>query len=147
MKTTILRSCGVSLITLSTGFYAMGQEQAGNFLKAGLSDGNKLVNAYFAPSMKGFGQGINDGWYNTAKPLGLLGFDLRFNLGVGLVDKVDQTYNFNNIGLNTDHNGTYTVLEPGADPNRPSLYGVKEAHPPKAYVHSNVNGVDTLIAA
>lgn len=122
------------------------QEQSGNFLKAGVSDGTKLINAYFAPSLKGFGQGINDGWYNTAKPLGLWGFDLRFNLGIGLVDKVDQSYNINNLGLNTDRSKPYLVLAPGVDPKRPSLYGIKEANPPKAYVRSNVGGVDTLIS-
>lgn len=136
------------MLTISTLTNVLAQEQSGNFLKAGLDDGNKLVNAYFAPSIKGFGQGINDGWYNTAKPLGILGFDLRFNLGIGIVDKVDQSYNFNNLDLNTDHSkGTYIVLAPGSDPNRQSLYGIKETNPPKAFVRSTINGVDTTIAS
>jgi hypothetical protein len=123
------------------------QDLAGAFINSGLSDANKLVEAYLSSTSKGVGQGMNDGWHNTAKPLGLYGFDLRFNVGFGFVPEAQRTYNINNIGLNTDHSKPYLVLPAGTNPNQPTLYGNTDQNPPTAQVRINVGGLDTMLTS
>jgi hypothetical protein len=145
MKTKLLKSSASLLFGIIAGILNLyAQDQSGNFLKGGIDNGNKLINAYLGPTMKNFAQGINDGWNNTAKPLGTWGLDLRLNVGVGLVAVRDRTYNFNDLGLR-QADGTYLRLPEGRDPNLPTLYGPHEANPPKIDVRGNVNGVDTSI--
>ena len=43
-----------------------------------IAQGEKLIEAYFTPMAESFGAGLNSGWYNTAKPHSLGGFDLTF---------------------------------------------------------------------
>ena len=45
-----------------------------------MNEANKLIEAYFSPLAESYGTGLNSGWYNTAKPHKLFGFDLTFNL-------------------------------------------------------------------
>jgi hypothetical protein len=121
------------------------QDLAGNFIRSGVSDANKLADAYLSTTMKGMGQSMNDGWHNTAKPLGLLGFDLRFNVGFGFVPEKDRSYNFYNIGLNADRSQPYLVLPAGTDPNQPTLYGDHNANPPMAQLRISFAGFDTML--
>lgn len=121
------------------------QDLAGNFIRSGISDANRLAEAYLSTTIKGMGQGLNDGWHNTAKPLGVLGLDLRFSVGFGFVPEADRTYNFYGIGLNTDHSKPYLVLPAGTNPNQPTVYGEHSSNPPEAQVRVSYAGFDTLL--
>src|SRR5437868_14573414 len=145
MKKTILTFLSLFACLITFPVRSHAQDLAGNFLKAGLSDANKLLGAYLGTTTKGLGQGLNDGWHNTAKPLGKGGLDLRVNVGVGIVPQRDQTFNFNEIGLNTDHSKPYIVLAPGSDPNQPTLYGSAAPNYTKAQVHGTINDRDTVL--
>lgn len=74
------------------------------YLKAGLDDAKALTESYVSPFMKGFGYGINNGWYNTAKAHKSLGFDLTFTAHMVFVPKSSEFFtfddsNYNNIRL------------------------------------------------
>jgi len=139
MKKHLLKATAIlSIAFLFTSQNALAQDQVGEFLKSGVDDGNKLINAYMSPMMKGFAQGLNDGWYNTAKPLGLGGFDIKFNLGASIVPAADQSFNMNNLGLNTDPNKARFVMPNGSDPNLPTLYGTKNSNSPWVDVMSRI---------
>ena len=77
--------------------------QFGNFdfLKSGAADGAKIIQAYVAPWANAFGGGLNSGWYNTAKPHKLLGFDLTTSINVGMVPASEDTYNVSDLHLTT----------------------------------------------
>ena len=76
-------------------FSTVSFSQLGNvdFLKSAPADGAKFLQAYMAPWANAFGAGLNGGWYNTAKPHKLLGFDLTTSFNVvqipSSVDKFD----------------------------------------------------------
>ena len=40
-----------------------------------------------------FGAGLNNGWYNTAKPHSLGGFDLTFTLNTVIIPNSAETFN------------------------------------------------------
>tara|TARA_B100000902_G_scaffold163425_2_gene158601 strand:- start:16223 stop:17224 length:1002 start_codon:yes stop_codon:yes gene_type:complete len=56
-----------------------------------------LVEAYFSPLSESVSNGINNGWYNTAKPHGILGFDLSFSLNMIHIPEEALSYNPNDL--------------------------------------------------
>lgn len=125
MKTNKLRTLLiVSFTTISIGSFAQGGlGDMGAFLRSGVGDAEKIMKSYTSPLLKGFAQGLNDGWYNTARPLGLGGFDLRVNFGAAFVPSKDQSFDFTGIGLNTDPAKARMKLPAGTSPNLPTMYG------------------------
>lgn len=63
------------------------------------SDVTKLSEAFFKPLFKGYGFGMNSGWYNSAKTKNLFKFDLRIQGSAAFVPESDQTFAINNLGL------------------------------------------------
>tara|TARA_B100000700_G_C14961388_1_gene816655 strand:- start:157 stop:1146 length:990 start_codon:yes stop_codon:yes gene_type:complete len=53
----------------------------------------KFMEAYFSPIGESFGAGMNNGWYNTAKPHKLLGFDVTLTLNLVSVPNEMQHFN------------------------------------------------------
>lgn len=76
------------------------QQEVGNLFVSGPADATKLVNAYLDPLYKGLGQGLSDGWTNTAKSKGFLKFELRFSASGAIVPQSARSYDVNTLGLN-----------------------------------------------
>lgn len=93
-KIAVLAIAGFSITST-----ASAQGDVANLLKAGAGDASKLVQAYTTPFFRGFGAGLNGGWYNTAKPHGLGRFDVTFNLNACMVPTADQTYDASTLGF------------------------------------------------
>jgi len=85
---------------ISTSVFA--QEQMSEFLRAGASDGSKVLNAYASPMLKSFGANMNAGWFNTAKVHGLGGFSINFCTNVALVPAADKTFDVSSLGLSAN---------------------------------------------
>jgi hypothetical protein len=66
-----------------------------------ISQGEKLIEAYFTPMAESFGAGLNNGWYNTAKPHSLGGFDITFTLNTVIIPNAAETFNILDAGLTT----------------------------------------------
>jgi hypothetical protein len=77
----------------------LAQEDVGGLFKSTPADATKLVDAYMSPLFKGLGVGLNSGWHNTAKTKSFLRFDLRITATAAFVPSKDQSYNTNNLGL------------------------------------------------
>jgi hypothetical protein len=89
-----------------------------DFLKTAPADGVKYLQAYISPWANAFGAGLNGGWYNTAKPHKLLGFDITAGVNVGLVPSSAETFDISSIGLSSSITGTGkmpTVAGPKSD--------------------------------
>jgi len=71
-------------------------------VQAGPADASKLINAYGRPLFKGFGLGMNSGWTNTAKTLGLFHFDLRVTASAVIVPTSERTFDVTKIGLSSN---------------------------------------------
>ena len=94
-----------------------------DFLKSATADGVSILEAYIAPYTNAFGAGLNGGWYNTAKPHKLGGFDLTIGLNVGMVPAADETFDLSTLGLSTNMNpktGTAPTIA-GPDEGRPTM--------------------------
>ncbi len=68
-------------------------------IRSSPGDATRLVQNYAEPLFKGFGTGLNSGWNNTAKTLGLLHVDLRITASAAFVPQSDKGFDVRNIGL------------------------------------------------
>lgn len=64
-----------------------------------LNDANTLAKAYLEPFGKGFGASLNSGWYNTAKPHKLGGFDITFSLATSIPPSSAKTFDVSKLDL------------------------------------------------
>jgi hypothetical protein len=77
-------------------------QNVSELVKSGPGDATKLANAYLTPGFKGFGFGMNSGWYGSAKTKGLGKFDFYFIQGTAAFpSKADQTFDLKNLGLSS----------------------------------------------
>ena len=88
-----------TLLSGLIGLSSFGQTQ--NILAGDIAQGKKLIEAYFTPMTEGFGAGLNSGWYNTAKPHSLGGFDLTFTLNTVIIPNSGKTFNIEDAGGTT----------------------------------------------
>jgi len=85
-----------TLLSGLIGLSSFGQIQ--NILANDIAQGEKLIEAYFTPMAGSFGAGLNSGWYNTAKPHSLGGFDLTFTLNTVIIPNSAETFNIKAAG-------------------------------------------------
>ncbi|MGM0581073.1 MAG: DUF6588 family protein [Bacteroidota bacterium] len=62
----------------------------------GLGDANTYLKNYMNPFAASLGNGLANGWYNTAKPHKTLGFDLTVNFNFATIPDAASTFDFNN---------------------------------------------------
>jgi hypothetical protein len=91
MKKLLFTLLSVLIVSSSFG-------QLNKILPGDIEQGEKLIEAYFTPMTGSFGSGLNSGWYNTAKPHSLGGFDLTFTLNTVIIPGSAKTFNIKNAG-------------------------------------------------
>jgi hypothetical protein len=104
----------ISLFLFSLASFSQFEDV--DFLRTAPADGVKYMEAYISPWANAFGAGLNGGWYNTAKPHKLGGFDITLNASVGIVPTSAQTFDASKIGLSSSVTGagiSSTVAGPG----------------------------------
>src|SRR5664279_1550493 len=129
-KQTVKRSGILMIILVLFSSVSFSQFKNVDFLKSAPADGVKYLQAYISPWANAFGSGLSGGWYNTAKPHKLLGFDITIGASVGIVPTSAQTFDASKIGLSTSITGTGIS---------PTVAGAKSDGPTMSY---NVNGVN-----
>ena len=85
-----------TILAIFSGLSSFGQIQ--NILADDIAQGEKLIEAYFTPMAESFGAGLNSGWYNTAKPHNLGGFDLTLTLNTVIIPSSAKTFNIKSAG-------------------------------------------------
>jgi hypothetical protein len=110
----------VALISALVIFSSVTFSQFDNvdFLRSAPADGAKFLEAYVSPWANAFGAGLNGGWYNTAKPHKLGGFDITTSFNVGMVPSSADKFDISKIGLSSSLTGTgltSSVSGPNAD--------------------------------
>src|SRR6056297_968172 len=95
-------------------------DDLGTFMSFG-SNTEKLLKAYIRPYTNALGTDLSSGWYNTAKPHKLGGFDVTFTLNTTIVPTADRSFNPNGLGLEgitSSSNSSPTAMgknKPGAE--------------------------------
>lgn len=110
---------------------SQAQSEMGDFVKGGIDDAEKLLNAYASPLGESFGANLNAGWVNTAAPLKAGRFELKLVANVAFVPKVEQTYNLDALGFRNPVERTIngeTAVEQWQYPNKmaPTIFGSRE---------------------
>lgn len=105
-----------------------------DFLKAGVNDGMKLLEAYIAPYANASGAGFNSAWYNTAKPHKFGGFDITFSIGAGFVPETANEYDLSEL------NFSQLELVNPSNSIAPTVAGVTTTGP-ELHVMENLPGV------
>ncbi|HMR57339.1 MAG TPA: hypothetical protein PLM56_06180 [Cyclobacteriaceae bacterium] len=83
--------------TVSSGAWS---QDINDLIKGSLEDANKMVEGYTMPALKAFGYGVNQGWYNTAKPHKKFGVDLTISASAVYIPNSDLFYKVDNSQLN-----------------------------------------------
>lgn len=78
---------------------AQAQDNMANLFKEGIPDGKYLLNGYLSPFAKSVSLGLNQGWYNTAKPHKVAGFDITVTLNGMFIPESDLFYTVDNTQL------------------------------------------------
>ena len=91
-NSTFLKTLCLGLISLLSLTVAHAQENITTFIKAGAFDASTLTAAYIGPIAKGFGAGMNGGWYHTAKPHGLARFDVTLSINAATIPDADKVF-------------------------------------------------------
>lgn len=102
---------------------ALAQEDIDQLLVESVEDGRKLIGAYVSPFMKSVSLGMNQGWYNTAKPHKIAGIDLTITVNAMTVPDDELIFDPATLGL------TQVELDPSSlgYPNSPTMLGPADA--------------------
>lgn len=79
-----------------------------------IAAGKSLIEAYLSPFGNSLGASLNNGWYNTAKPHKLGGFDVTFTLNMAFIGADHKSFNLDDITKGTNFVG---------DENTPTFLG------------------------
>lgn len=128
MKRLMLIVCCALLFQISNA-----QNSAIEFLKAGKNDANALVQAYLNPYAMALGDGLNNGWYNSAATHKLFGFDLSISVSAIQIPSSATTFDLTQIGLSN-----HLTLENSSNKMAPTVAGPDQEGP--RLVINDVNG-------
>lgn len=78
---------------------AFSQTDVVEFIKGGKADASKLFQSYLEPYAFALGDGLNNGWYNSAAPHKLFGFDLTVSLSAIQVPEQSQSFDISKLNL------------------------------------------------
>lgn len=100
---TLFIFTSLSLVSYSQSNIVSGSQDAANFLSA-----------YFSPFSESIGAGLNRGWYNTAKPHKLAGFDVSLSLNLITIDDNLASFDVNKLdNFSSSSTSTPTILGSG----------------------------------
>jgi hypothetical protein len=90
----------LTLIFVLCSFISFAQIDLESILEGGTGDAQTFLKGYVGPAAIGFGNGINGGWYTTAKTHKLFGFDVAVIANAAFVPSNAETFTFNNADYN-----------------------------------------------
>jgi len=115
------------ILVICAGFFlfqiAFSQSDVVKFLIAGKADANILARAYLNPYALALGDGLNNGWYNSAKTHKLFGLDLSVSVSAIKIPQSATTFDLNTLGF------TKLVLEDPLKHIAPTVAGTDVAGP------------------
>ena len=94
MKKLILIICAGLIFKV-----AFSQTNVVEFLKGGKADANKLFQVYLEPYALALGDGLNNGWYNSAATHKMFGFDLSVSVSGIQIPESAKTFDISKLNL------------------------------------------------
>lgn len=98
---------------LIVGFVLQSSSQ--NVILESSEDAKAFLGSYFSPFSQTLGAGLNNGWYNTAKPHKPAGFDVSLSINLVSVTDENKLFNVNELDhFSASPNATPTILGNGS---------------------------------
>ena len=98
---------------LIVGFVLQSSSQ--NVILESSEDAKAFLGSYFSPFSQTLGAGLNNGWYNTAKPHKPAGFDVSLSINLVSVTDENKLFNVNELDhFSASPNTTPTILGNGS---------------------------------
>lgn len=133
-----------TLLFLLMATFSFGQINLESILEGGVGDAQTLIKGYIQPIPVGFGNGINGGWYTTAKSHKLFGIDLAVIANAAFVPTISESFTFtnsdySNIKLYSD------PTNPNASAEMPTVFGSQslDDRPLLEFTDSSGNSIAT----
>lgn len=119
--TTLKRLTGVFALSIFS-LSAFAQDDIDNLLNENIDDSRKIIGAYISPFMKSISLGLNQGWYNTAKPHKLIGIDITVTVSAMAIPNKQTFFTPSKLGL------THITLDESSEsyPKAPTMFGPDE---------------------
>lgn len=131
-------------IAVSSFTASNAQGDLGEILKGSSADATYLAEGYIAPFLRTYSSGLNQGWYNTAKPHKVGGFDLTVSVALVKVPESDKTFTVDNSKLsniflyNTNQPASSNLSPATGTGQVPTIFGSSTA-PSYRFKDSNDN--------
>lgn len=128
---------------LAASVFSVYAQDIDDIIKGSVADAKLLLEGYVGPGMRGIGSGLNQGWYNTAKPHDKFGLDLTVTTTLVYIPSSEEFYRVDNTKLNriklAEYDGKQIPLNGSADV--PTIFGPDKAPSYTVYDESGiVNG-------
>jgi hypothetical protein len=133
-------------LALAVGLQSALYSQFSNvdFLKGGAADAQALFQEYLTPYANIFGADLNAGWYNSAKPHKLGGFDVTFTANTAWAPPSARTFDASKItGLSPE---AHWIKNASGNFISPTIAGKLNAEVPTLQYIKNVAGTDVKLA-
>lgn len=107
---------------------AFAQGDLGELLRGSQADAKYLAEGYISPFLRTYAAGINQGWYNTAKPHKIGGIDFTLSGALVTIPGSDRTFtidnsSLNNIYLKNANNGGGAISPANGTGQVPTIFG------------------------
>lgn len=114
-----MKKIGIYLTFIAIGNLSFAQLPFDKIIEAGAADAETYLQGYMEPAFVGFGLGFNSGWYNTAKPHKLFGFDITAGVSLAEIPDENKFFTFDNADYTSMQltNGNTAQLPTFAGPN------------------------------
>lgn len=86
----------ITMALVLSSMVSFSQIDISSILEGGTADAQTLLRGYLQPAPVGFGNGINGGWYTTAKAHKLFGIDIAVIANASIVPTSAETFTFRN---------------------------------------------------
>lgn len=135
MKTgKVFVSLMAGLLLLLANGQLRAQSEVVQFIKGGIDDGEKLIQAYLEPLGNAMGANLNGGWNNTAKVHKVLGFDITLTLTAALPPEAAKSFDLRELGLTT-----LRLRDPGQSSIAPTISGSRNPGPMLVFYHDDAD--------
>lgn len=126
------------VLLFSLGF-AYSQGNVTEFIKAGPDDAGKLFQAYLDPFAMALGDGLNNGWFYTAKTHDRFGFDFSMSISAIKVPQSAKTFDIGQISL------SHVKLDNPSQSVAPTVAG-SETSGPRLNIPNPSNPSETILS-
>lgn len=114
----------LSLLTGLISLFSFSQTGITEFLKGGKADAGKLAQAYLEPYVFALGDGLSNGWYNSAETHRIFGFDFSITLSAIQIPEKSKTFDIAKLELantSVSSGGNIAPTIAGADVSGPKM--------------------------